>query len=275
MKRLLIYVIILGIACWIGLTLKSNTGYVLISYRHFLLETSLWMAIILIVVVFYILFLILKFLRFMFMTHGHFRRWQQQQRLIKSHTTTGGGLLALVEADWENAETLLVKGLESSTIPVVNFIGAAQAASELGNIEKRDEYLQKARDCAEKDELIAVDLTEAKIYLRDKNALRAAELLAPLYRHYSRHRYILKLLIEAYTQLHDWKNIYNLMPDMIKLKILDDVALKELQLQTYQSLLSQAEDKKQLTRIWKDMPKPLRQDELLNNLYEQRKESFG
>lgn len=274
MKRLLIYVLILGIACWAGLTLKSNTGYVLISYQHWVLETSLWMAIIITLVFFYLMFLFFRFSNFLIITHGNFRRWQRQQKLIKSHTLTGAGLLAIVEADWGNAEQLLIKGLDSSTIPVVNFIRAAEAANEQGKIDKRNEYLAKARECAEKDELIAVDLTEAKILLQNREYDRASKLLADLYKTKPKHAYILKLLVECQSAQHHWNEVHYLMSDILKTKIINPTQLKELQFQTYQPLLSQARDTDELKSLWKNMPKQLHQDELLQSIYEQKKASF-
>jgi|GEM_PF-1170976 HemY protein len=229
MRRLIFYVIILIVAVWLGLVLVKNPGYVLIAYKHWTAETSLWFAIAIVIVGFLIVYYIFKFFALLFLSHGHFFRWYQQKKQIKAHTVTGAGLLALDEADWETAERLLMQGADSSRMPVVNYLAAARAAQELSKLKKRDRYLSKARRCADDvDERIAIGLTKTELQLEAKEYEDAEKTLEKLANYKANHPQRLKLLRKLYIAQENWKELYNLLPSLEKRHVFKQEKLDEI-----------------------------------------------
>ena len=54
----------------------------------------------------------------------------------------------LIEGRWKKAEKFLLKGMNKSIEQLMNYIGAARAAHELGAYDRRDHYIQKAYEVA-------------------------------------------------------------------------------------------------------------------------------
>lgn len=50
MRRVIFYFIILVLAIWVGLRIHADSGYVLISYGHWTIETSLWFALLALII---------------------------------------------------------------------------------------------------------------------------------------------------------------------------------------------------------------------------------
>ena len=276
MKRLIIYVIILILAVWLGLLLESDPGYVLVVYKHWTIETSLWFGIIIVLVILFILYHLFKFLYILTKSHGHIIRWYRQKRFVKAHTLTGAGLLALEEAEWEDAEALLLRGVESSTIPVVNYLNAARAAQEQLNYKRRDKYLQKASILAEDKEKRAVSLTKASLQLEHGQFNEACQLLEKLYQQEPRHPYILKLLQSAYLHLEQWDKLLELLPVLRKRKILEEDKLNELECLVYENLfkVNNKTDEK-LKKLWRELPKKLRTNSRIVDVYAKRLHKKG
>ena len=270
MKRLIVYVVILILAVWAGLWLKTDPGYVLIAYKKWTVETSLWFGLILISVFFLVLYYLFRFLQILLNSHGHLLRWYRQRTFIKSHTLTGAGLLALEEGYWDDAEELLLRGLKSSTIPVVNYLNAARAAQYQFEYQRRDDYLKKALEFAEDKERIAVYLTQASLQIEHEQYEQANQTLDQLVQQRPKHRFVLKLLQELYKRQGDWDNLLKLLPRLRERRVLDKAKERQLELLVYTSIF-RAKDKstKELKSIWKKMPSDLRDNSEINQAYEE------
>src|SRR3990167_6197141 len=260
MKRLIIYAIILIFAVWFGVSLQSEPGYMLIVFKHWTIESSLWAGVLIIFFIFFVLYYLLKFSRIFLKSHGHVLRWMRQRRFVKAHAVTGAGLLALEEGAWREAEGLLLQGAKSSSVPVVNYMNAACAAQEQLNYKNRDQYLEKAMSMAEYDEKLAVSLKQARLHLEHHQYEEACEALEKLKEKHPSHRYLLKLLSQAYVGKAEWLKLYDLLPTVQKRRVLDEEDFKALALTMYCGLFNmESVDKKHLESYWKNLPKDLRQ----------------
>lgn len=265
MKRLIFYVIILILAVWLGLLLQKDPGYILIVYNKWTAETSLWMGIIFLVIAFFLLHYILRFINLLIKSRGHILRWNREKRFLKAHTHTGAGLLALEEGAWDEAEDLLLRGAKNSNIAVVNYLNAARAAQEQLNYNKRDKYLAQALDLAEGHEKLAVFLTEASLHIEHQQYEAARLSLEKLHADYPRHRYILKLLQQVYLAEGLWEKLFNLIPLLKKRSVLSNDELEKLSTTIYTNLFLQKHlTLEQLQSYWKTLPKNLRHNPTLN-----------
>src|SRR3990167_8620631 len=271
MKRLIFYVIILFLAVCLGLILKADPGYILIAYKKWTVETSLWFCIILTLVFIFIFYKITKFFYLVSKTHGHLLRWYKQKKFIKAHSLTGSGLLALEEAEWQDAEELLLRGVESSTIPVVNYINAARSADKRQHYVDRNNYLEKALAIAEENELLAVHLLQVKFNLHDKKYEQASQLLEKLHHQHPKHQYILELLQRVYKLQEKWPELFDLLPKLNKRNVLDKEEAQILECLLYENLFKQKDkDIDDIKKLWRLTAKPLRHNTKIVYFYTKR-----
>lgn len=262
MIRLFFYIVVLFVSVWLGLKISASPGYVLLSYQHWAVETSLWVAIAAVFVTFSVLYLLLRFLSKVWGVQATFRQWAQHHRERKARRLTSKGLRALAEGNWKQAEKALVKGASDVDSPLINYLAAANAAQGEGSLDLRDQYLRRALESTENSE-IAVGLTQAQLQFENAQLEQSLATLEHLNRLEPNHRYVLKLLQRVYVSLEDWDGVLQVLPKLRKYKVLDPDAIDELERQAYRALfkLSIAKTPKdELAKSLKKLPKHLHAD---------------
>ena len=87
MRRLLFFIIVLTAAIWVGLLLKGHPGYVLIAYDKWTVETSLWFAVLSLVLSLLAIYIIVRIFSALFNLSTRFGRWRhrwQKSRMNKA-----------------------------------------------------------------------------------------------------------------------------------------------------------------------------------------------
>lgn len=262
MKRFLIYFSILILSILIGLKMHASPGYVLITYRNWALETSLWAAIILIlgsVLVFYKMTQVLVFLKNL---PKRIQHWFRQRRANHAQRLTTHGLRLLAEGQWHEAEKSLLKSATDSDSPLINYLAAANAAQGQKDVKKRDEYLQRALMSAD-DAQVAVGLTRAELQLDTHELVQARETLEHLNRIVPRHPQVLKLLQKVYVDLGSWDQVKTLLPELRRKNVLNQEETQNLEKQLHLALLTQqlpGATADELPSIWSEVPRYLHED---------------
>lgn len=252
MRYLILGFILLLLAVWLGLEMSRGTGYVLIAYRHWSIETSLWVAVIACIIFFLILYFIFRTIGRTTRISKNIRRWKKMRRYRKARQLTNYGLCQLAEGDWQRAEQTLIKAAQITKSPLINYLAAARTAQAQQAYERRDNYLRQAH-MTTKGSGIAVGLTQAQLQINSKQWEQALATLKHLNRKDPHHRYTLKLLMTVYKQLHDWAQLQKLLPSLRKYKVLSGNELTLLERKIYRALLAEAYQKDTTTLIetWK------------------------
>lgn len=235
----------------------GDPGYVLIGYRHWVVETSLVVFIFLLLAGFLGLYFCLRLLSRVSNLPGYLKNRGGIQRSSRSQEALIGGIIDSAEGNWEKAENTLIKHASDSGTPLMHYLTAAKAAQSRGAYEKRDEYLKLAYDSTPGSE-IAVGLTQAELHLSEKQFDQALESLTALNSIAPSHGTVLKLLHQTYEALDDWESIRKLIPSLHNNKVLMETEIKLLETQTYSTLLKNAaeqRDANKLTSLWEEIPK--------------------
>ncbi len=146
MKRSLLLLLgVIVFAGWVGTLISRDPGYVLISYDGYSLQTSLWVAIVLILAIVLVVYYGLKFFRIFANSGGYVRGWQQDRKKNRAHDLTSKGIKHFLEGEFDRAEKFLVSGANNNESGAINLILAAQAADRQGNYGSREKYLQESR----------------------------------------------------------------------------------------------------------------------------------
>ncbi len=259
MKKLLILFIILLAAVLLGLMIHANSGYVLISYKQWSIETTLWMMIIIIILLFLLLYFLISIFRKTNSISKKIHQWSEERHAQKARKQTNLGLSQWAEGKWDKAEKNLIKAAKYSEIPLVNYLIAARAAQGQGEYDKRDNYLRKAHATTSGVE-VAVGLTQAQLQLSAGQLERALATLTHIKRLVPHHTYVMRLLQQVYLELNDWQNLQTLLPELRRYNVLKPKDLLNLERKIYLSLLAQENNLDALYDIWGKIPSGLHDD---------------
>ncbi|KTC66491.1 protoporphyrinogen oxidase [Legionella adelaidensis] len=230
-RLLVIFLILLG-SVWLGIQLYQDPGYLLIAVNNWTLETSLWVAVIGLILVFFLFHFLFLIFNALLNSPKSWRNWLSKRRAQKAQVKTRKGLIEFSEGYWAQAKNHLIKALPDTDTPLLNYLTAARAAQEMGDNNLRDEYLRQAQHTMPEAK-IAVELTQAQLQLANHQweqalaTLRHLQVLAP------QHPYVLKLLIHLYQELRDWDSLLKLLPELKIHQIITDKEIKELEKSAY------------------------------------------
>lgn len=229
MIKLLLLVMTLIAGIIIGPELGGNQGYVLISAANQTIEMSFITLVILIVLAFTSLFFLEFIIRKVFMFSTSTRGWFSIRKSQRARILTNNGLLKLLEGDWKQAEKLVLKGASHSDTPLLNYLAAAEAAQNRGDVENRDHYLQHAANFG--TDTLATTLTRAKLLHRQGQYEEALASMQGLLNENPRNAILLNLLKDTYLQLQDWQALLRLLPSLKRIKSISESEITSLELQ--------------------------------------------
>lgn len=260
MKVLATILLALLTATGIALLIARDPGHVQIVYDRWTLQTSLAMLVLAALLAFFALHYSIRLLAAMRRFPHRLKKLQHQKHLNRARTAFSQGLIKLVEGEWQAAEQQLTKHIEHSETPLLNYLAAAQAAHQQSAIDRRDGYLQRARQCTPGNDL-AVSLTQARLRLDQGDKAQALATLAPLRNTASRNTAVLKLLMTLYRDTQDWEHLLDLLPNLRHSALLDPRQADELQCTCHARMLANAahgEDPLLLVKTWQQVPQKLR-----------------
>lgn len=264
---LLLLALLLGIGLSLGL--QYDLGYIRISLGYYLVETNFWVGLFLVLALVALLLTLAGFIRRLSQGTGVVTHWlaSGQQRRARKRTTEG--LLAMAEGNWPKARKRLEASADHADTPLINYLAAAQAASESGDHDAVDELLRKAYESTPGSDL-AVGLTQAQLQINAGRLEQALATLVRLRKQAPHHPFVLKLLKAVYLRLEDWRALSQLIPEMRKRDVGDTAELDRLERTAWHNLLHRAADDSSrqgsrslepLTRLWDELPGSMRRDE--------------
>ena len=256
MLRLIIFLILLVASVWIGLMVAQHPGYLLMVYQPWIVQMPLWFAILSLIIIFIVFYLLIDSIDRFYFLMFRIKNWLRIRREHQSYSKTQHGLATLIEGRFKKAEKLLISGAKQSIEPLMNYLGAAKAAHEQGEYERRDDYIQKAYQIAPSYDL-AIGLTQAELELSQDQLEQAQATLNRLRQIAPRHPGVLKLLEKVYVRLADWQNLLALLPNLRKAKLLNNEQAAQFEKNIYCEILQGASKKTldEIHQIWNEMPK--------------------
>jgi HemY protein len=256
----LVLLVALVLGGLLGVLVSRDPGYVLIAYQGLAVETSLWLALLVLVGGYFLVrlgtFLFLRMGR----GRGSFSGWNQRRRTRAARDQTVRGLLLMAECRWAEARKLLEGAAARAEAPLINYLNAARAAHELGDIRGRDELLGAARESAPGARFV-VDLTQAELQRAEGQWELCLAALLQLHRQAPRHPQVLRLLVSCYQHLEDWQAVVELAGDLKKQRVMPEDALFALQRDAWRGRLAAGREDPQT--LWKAVPRELQRSPAL------------
>jgi HemY protein len=183
--------------------LRAETGYVLVAWRHWILETSLLGFLGSVAVALLLGYYGVKLLFALLRLPATIQGALTQRREKRAQESFEAGLLKLLEGRWTAAEIDLVRRAADHPAPGLNYLLAARAAQRAGATARRDQYLAQA--AAQGDgPVLATQLLRAELQF-EQDASSAVPLLQELRQQDPTHAYVIELLARAYARSGAWE----------------------------------------------------------------------
>ena len=236
MKRIIIYFLTLLFSVWFGIIMYRNPGYVLVSYQGWSVETTLWFAVVALIILFLLFYMALRFSSGVNSITIRLKQWVANRRKSKARVQTILGLYDFAEGNWGASEKKLIRGAKYSDMPLINYLAAAFMAQRQHALERRDTYLFTAQK-TDTDHLIVVSLTQARLQIFNHQWEEALATLQRLHQLRPKNAFILQLLELAYFELKDWVGLKILLPVLRKRRVFSIEEINQLELKVYSELL--------------------------------------
>lgn len=267
--KLLMLIALAALALYIGMQMQHDPGYVMVNFRGWSIETSVWLVLTLVLIAYVVVYFLMWLVGACTRLPGRLCQWQQQSSQRKASQLTQLGLCDLAEGRWQKAEKKLLRGAFDPQTAFINYLSAARAAQAQKAYVRRDQYLEQAHQSV-RGSALAVGLTQAQLELGSQQWQAARLTLEQLHREKPKQTYVIELLVRLYLQLKDWENLQKILPDIKRYKVLAAEKLISLEQKLYLAKLQQAAvqaDLPALTSTWKQLPRNWRQTPELQRSY--------
>ncbi|QIP54270.1 protoheme IX biogenesis protein HemY [Hafnia alvei] len=237
LKVLLLFIILIaGIV--LGPMFAGHQGYVLIQTDTYNIETSVTSLVIMLILMIVVLFAIEWVLRRVFRTGARTRGWFVGRKRTRARKQTREGLMKLAEGDYTQVEKLLSRNADHAEQPVVNYLLAAEAAQQRGDDLRVNQYLERASEVADSNQL-PVDITRVRIQLARGENHAARHGVDALLNVAPRHPEVLRLAEQAYVKTQAYQSLLEILPSLAKANVYNDEEIQKLQLQAYIGLMNE------------------------------------
>ena len=164
----------------LGSLIVKDAGYVMIAYDKAIFETSVWFALFAILALWALVRVLFTLAQHLLQGRADVANWVKKRRETAANRRTEQGVLHVLEGRWADARKALTDVAANAATPIVNYLGAARAAHELGDAAGRDRLLDLAGGAASGASL-AAGLTRAQLLAGSGQWRECLETLESLY----------------------------------------------------------------------------------------------
>jgi len=283
MKRLyvIVFLLVAAAAC-VGLAISEDAGYVLVAYKNFRYESSLWASLAVLVIVWLVIWGIKLLVELFTVSTGLVNPWSRRNRSRRVQLAIEQGQMDLAEGRWASAQKHLTRAAEAERQPLLFYIGAARAANELGRYEESDNLLERALEHQPQAEL-AIALSHAQLQVDRADTEGALNTLNAMHERHPHNVQVLRQLQRLHQQRGDWAALIRLLPELRKDKVLPAQELAELERRAWGQNLGLAAQREtdaeaalqSLTLAWQQLTSAQRQEPTLVLAYAEQLRQLG
>lgn len=274
MIKLLVYTLIFLIGGAVLMELiRTDSGYILVSYGSKTVELSFWFGVFCLFVFILVLWFSIKYIRKIIYALEGTVSWLSESREKRAEKRTQSGMIHFIEGNWRDAKKDLLSAARASDRPLVQYLAAARSACEMGELEETTFLLQQAEKIAPPDEL-AIILTQARMQLNTEQyeqcltTLERAKKIAP------DNPVLLDLYKQIFRHLHNWDGLIQLLPQIKASKQYSKEQESALEEEVYTAYIARFAKQyngekliSELDNSWGKIPKSLRKNPKLIAVY--------
>ncbi|MGP1678152.1 MAG: heme biosynthesis HemY N-terminal domain-containing protein [Burkholderiales bacterium] len=241
---------VFALAVGLSLAAHLNDGYAILVFPPYRAELSLNLAILLGLAGFTLGYVLLRLVAHTLRLPLYVRAFRARRRSEKGQAAMLAALQALFEGRYARAEKSAGKAYKLGQAQALNALIAARAAGEMGEIERRDEWLARAdsQDTKARGARLAV---QASLLLDDRRYDDALVVLRELSASEPKRISTQRMLMKAHRRLGHWDEVRRLATTLGKRGALPEVAATQLRITAQiEALRQQAGDAAGLAECW-------------------------
>lgn len=271
MRRLFVALLVLVVAVVLAILARLDSGYVLISAHGWTAELSFVLACALALAGFAVLYAVVRLLLGGYRLPRSVRRWRGRRAERRTLAELQRGWADLLQGDWPRAEHRLEAASRRGEGAMLACLGAARAAHEQGENERRDDWLRRA-GVADPAAEIGISLAQAGMQIEHAQFAQAAANLDRLHDMAPGSAMVTRQRLRLFLQLGDWDRLLALLPEARRRRLLGDGETRELELRAADGLLDDPSvgDEDDLAALWDRLPAVVRGQTPLLRRYVQR-----
>jgi HemY protein len=266
MKLVITIVLTLALAVGLGSLSMDDPGYIVLSRDPYVVRLPLLLFVLFLFVAFLLLYLLFNFVAGVFRAPKKVKAWRNKRNENAAQNHTMQGYAGLIEGNWSTAEQSLMKKLEHNKAPLMNYLGAAYAAQQQGNFQRRNSYLDDALS-SHPSQYLSVTLTRARLHYQSNELGEARDCLESLRKSSPKSAPGAKLLADVYRDLGDWDSLVKLIPSVRKMKLYPEEEIVRRERMAYENLISSPAllqgDTDRPTTTWNSLPNAKKKDPLV------------
>ncbi len=240
MRRMIWSVLIVSAAVGLAMLMRLNHGNVAVLWPPYRIDVSVNFAVLVLVVAFLAFHLLLVTLSNALNLPARVREYRERRRRQAALAGLRDSLLALFEGRFGRAERLAQSALGDRNLAGAAALVAARAAHRMRETERRDRWLDSARD--EPGAGSARLMTAAELAVEDHRPADAIEAIETLQAAGSRHIHALRVALRAHEQSGDWAAAIHALRQIEKRDALHPAAIRGLKIRAYRALFAARRD---------------------------------
>ncbi len=267
----LLIIIAAGLIVGAGLIWLADfePGFVLLQYGSWSLETSLIIFMVAFVLLLVAGYLSLRSFVLVKQTPKRLADWNISRSHRRASQALTRGLITLEEGRWAEAERLLIRHASNSETPLLHYLAAARCAQKQNASDRRDDYLRLAHETTSGAD-VAVGVVQAELQLAADQKEQALATLQHLREVAPKHPYVLQLLQQLYSDMQQWNQVQEVLPDLRKRHVLPSSDVKALSNDAAVGQMRAAltsRDFATMHEVWQQAPAKVRQSEAMLTIY--------
>ncbi|MBY8964693.1 hypothetical protein KHP57_03180 [Algiphilus sp. NNCM1] len=267
MRAVLLLLLLFAAGAAAAYYLRADNGYVLVTYGHWMLETSVVGFTAALVVLLVALLLLLRALGAGIRLPSSVREGLQRRRANRQHRALKQGLMQWLAGRFERAEVTVEKDLPEGKEAGAHHLIAAMAAHRQRNSDRVAHYLQRA--AVIDDGLVgeATTLLQAKYAIEGGDLEAARADLEALRQRSPSHPRLYPALAQVMLAQHDWRAAYELLCTAEKARGWAGEQWTEYTLEALAGALAEALRLDEARQLWAQLPATLRKTVHAERLY--------
>lgn len=256
----------LGIVIILGMILApfiaDNQGRVVIEFIHYRYEMSFVVLVVGAFLCFFILYIALSLLAALFSAPFSFGRWFKFKNPTKSLKQLESAQQLYIAGDYEKAGDSFFQFAKKNQL-ASSYLEACSSYLALKNWDKAKQSLDEAAKICNKTEQFSFRLMQLRYWIAIKKYDDATKLAKKLFNLQPRNLLLIKLSYQLYKKSENEDELIELFTAMQKVKLFDEVKLRQIELKTYKSKITklyQAQGIEQVQSWWNDQPRATRKD---------------
>jgi len=235
-RRVVWALLIVSAAVGLAMLMRFNHGNVAVLWPPYRIDVSANLAVLVLIAAFVALHWVLVALSGAWRLPTLVREYRERRRRDSALASLRDSLLALFEGRFGRAERLAQSALVDTSLAGAASLVAARAAHRMRQPERRDRWLESARD--EPGAWHAQLMTSAELALEDQRPEDALAAIETLRSGGPGHLHAMRLSLRAQELAQDWAGLLQTLRELEKRDALPEPTIRGLKIRSYRALFA-------------------------------------